>query len=111
MDEAMFAIGGVVLVGLVVMLGLGWGVAVVFRAFGRQQADLVWKPTGYRTPTRSWDSSREHGRAERETQRRATVEVQHRKIAAQLSMPAPELAKLGRVSGDRVVEFPAARTR
>ena len=110
MDDA-FTIGGVVLIGLMLVMGVGWGLGIAFRAIGRRQPDPAWKPTGYRTPTRSWDSSREHGRAEREAQRRSLVEVQHRKIAAQLSMPVPGLAKHGEVSRDRVVEFPAGRAR
>ena len=111
MDDMAFGIGGAVLVGLVVAMGLGWGLAVAFRAFARRQPDPVWKPTGYQTPTRSWDVSRDHDRAERITQRRAIVDAQHRKIAAQLAMPIQFLAKPRKVKGDRVVPFPARRMR
>jgi hypothetical protein len=42
-------VGGALLVGTVVVVGIGFGLAVAFREYGRRHPDPAWKPTGYRT--------------------------------------------------------------
>lgn len=82
-------------------------------------AHTVCLACGYRTPvsatlpqgTRTWDSSRDEERYEREKRRRQVVESKKQTAVSQLSVPAARVVRAKRASHDNVIEMGRRQAR
>jgi len=74
---------------------------------------------GFRTPvsatlpqgTRTWDSSRDEERYEREKRRRQAIDVKKQAAASQLSAPAARAVRAKREQHDNVIEMGRRQAR
>ena len=79
----------------------------VCQACGWRMPVPATRPVG----TRTWDSSRDEQRFEREKRRRLVAEQRKQVAASQLAAPAPKLSRARREDDDNVVQIAQRKAR
>jgi hypothetical protein len=82
-------------------------------------AHTVCVACGFRTPveaalpqgTRTWDSSRDEERYEREKRRRQAVDVKKQAAASQMAVPASRMVRAKRAPHDNVIDIGRRQAR